>query len=133
MIRELNKKEYAVILDLAKNIKPNFTINDFSLNSIVIVYELDSKIVGFLEYYINYETIELLNIAVDINYRNKGIGTNMISYLTKISGIDRIMLEVRESNKEALALYNKLGFSIVRTIKNYYGNEIGYAMERKIR
>ena len=133
MIRELDRIEYEKILDLAKCIKANFTVDNLSANSSVIVYEMDDRIVGFLEYYANYETAELLNIAVDPKYRNNGIATKLIGYLTNLSDIERIMLEVSSGNKDALTLYSSLGFKTIRTIKNYYEGRDGYAMERSIK
>lgn len=133
MISELNKEDYIKILDLAKYIKPNFELKDFSLVDNIIVYMEGNMIVGFLEYYVSYETLELLNIAVEPSYQNRGIASALIKYLCKMAGINRIILEVRESNKAALSLYQKLGFKVLRTIKNYYGNEQGYAMEWRIK
>ena len=133
MISVLSKNEYESILELAKYIKPNFSLKDLSANDEIIVYEVDGHIVGFLEYYVNYETVELLNVAVLPSYRSIGVATNLVNYLLQIDGVDRVMLEVRESNKEAIALYNKLGFKTVRVIKNYYGSEEGYAMERRLK
>lgn len=132
MIRTLDVGDYNLTLNLAKLIKPNFDLNDFSANSNIIVYEIDEVIVGFLEYFKNYEIIDILNIAVECKYQRQGIATKMIDYLTKIEGIEKIMLEVRESNEKAINLYKKLGFKLVRTIKNYYGSEQGYSMERSI-
>ena len=132
MINELDKNCYSTIIDLAKLIKPDFSLKDFSLYSTVIVYKEDENIIGFLEYYVNYEIVELLNISVSTNYQNKGIATKLIEYLYNLKDVDRIILEVRASNVQALNLYNKLGFKIIRTIKNYYGSEEGYAMERSL-
>lgn len=132
MIRNLDAGDYNLILNLAKLIKPNFSLKDLSVNSNIIVYEIDEVIVGFLEYFKNYEIIDILNIAVAIDYQRQGIAIKMIEHLTKIEGIEKIMLEVRESNEKAINLYKKLGFKVIRTIKNYYGSEQGYSMERSI-
>lgn len=132
MINVLDKNCYSTIIDLAKLIKPDFSLKDFSLYSTVIVYKEDENIIGFLEYYVNYEIVELLNISVSTIYQNKGIATKLIEYLYNLKDVDRIILEVRASNVQALNLYNKLGFKIIRTIKNYYGSEEGYAMERSL-
>ena len=132
MISELIKDDYIRVLGLAKYIKPSFELKDFSLNDKIIVYKFGDMIVGFLEYYVNYETVEILNLAVNPMYRNKGIATELIKYLYKVEGINHIILEVRSSNKNALSLYEKLGFKIIRTIKNYYGSEEGYAMEVRL-
>ena len=38
------------------------------------------------------------------------------------SGVKRIMLEVRESNKSAIHLYEKLGYRHIHRRKAYYSN-----------
>lgn len=133
MIKILGKEDYLIVIGLAKLIKPNFSMKDFSIYSTIIVYVDDGNVIGFLEYYVNYETVELLNIAVDHRFRNRGIATKLIEYLYDLDGVEKIILEVKSSNVQALNLYKKLGFKTIRTIKNYYGNEEGYAMERSLK
>ena len=43
-----------------------------------------------------------------------------------------ITLEVRRSNTIAISLYKKYGFSEVGVRHNYYGNEDGLLMEKKV-
>jgi ribosomal-protein-alanine N-acetyltransferase len=60
---------------------------------------------------------------VDKRYRNKGIGTLLLSALIDYSGqvgIKRMTLEVREHNDAALRLYEKHGFVKDGIRKEYY-------------
>ena len=63
------------------------------------------------------------NIAVFYNYRGFGIGTALLKHLIKVSeeeNCEFITLEVRESNSDAIKLYEKLGFKNVGVRKNFY-------------
>ena len=67
----------------------------------------------------------ITNIAVFPNFRKKGIATAMLKNcinLAKEKKLAFISLEVRESNKKAIGLYEKLGFKTVGVRKNFYTN-----------
>ena len=66
---------------------------------------------------------ELYNIAVDNAHRGKGIGNALMENLKKElseSGTEAVFLEVRETNSNAISLYEKHGFKSVGRRKNYY-------------
>lgn len=65
----------------------------------------------------------IFNVAVDVRYRKKGIGSALINELVtygKKNGFAFITLEVRQSNEAARSLYSKFGFIKVGERKNYY-------------
>lgn len=83
---------------------------------------------------IDYEA-EILNIAVDNNSRNQGIGTLLATHMINIcrsNGVEDIFLEVRESNVSARALYVKLGFAEIGKRKKYYSNPTEDAILMKL-
>ena len=65
------------------------------------------------------------NIAVFPQFRGRGIGTKLVQALIddamRQDGIF-ITLEVRQSNEQAIAMYEKLGFKKVGCRKNFYTN-----------
>lgn len=66
---------------------------------------------------------EILNIAVDKNFRQQGYGRMLLQYLSDLSkqkNIQKIFLEVRISNIAAIYLYETLGFKKIAVRKNYY-------------
>ena len=68
---------------------------------------------------------DMMNIAVDAQYRRQGIGETLINKLIialKEREVYSLTLEVRASNTSAIALYEKLGFSEIGRRKNYYRN-----------
>lgn len=79
----------------------------------------------------------VLGIGVLANYRHQGIGESLIRTAlqqAKSMGLTRVELTVRENNKSAIALYEKIGFvkegfhkNAVR-IGNEYENDITMAL-----
>ena len=68
-------------------------------------------------------------------YRNKGLGTKLRTYLDDIAyrtKVINITLEVRVSNEIAINLYKKFGFREVALRKYYYGDEDGILMEKQV-
>ena len=77
--------------------------------------------------YIGSQTVmgesDMMNVAVHPDYRRRGIAESLIESLIrelKNRGSHALMLEVRDSNEPAIALYEKLGFQQVGLRKNYY-------------
>ena len=68
---------------------------------------------------------DMMNVAVHPDYRRQGIGRDLVLALAdalKEKGIRGLMLEVRQSNAPANALYEQLGFCQVGLRPNYYRN-----------
>ena len=100
-----------------------------------ISYKIDDKIVGYLDYSLIYDRMEIDNIKVEEEYQGKGIGTKLMSYLVSIAienKVDNITLEVRKSNDKAIHLYKKFGFHEVAIRQYYYGDEDAILMEKQV-
>ena len=100
-----------------------------------INYKIDDAIVGYLDYSLIYDRMEIDNIKVEEEYQDNGIGTKLMSYLVSIAienKVDNITLEVRKSNNKAIHLYNKFGFHEVAIRKYYYGDEDAILMEKQV-
>ena len=68
---------------------------------------------------------DMMNIAVDPNYRRQGVAAALIEELVlqlKQNGNHCLTLEVRASNDPAVKLYEKLGFDQIGRRPNYYRN-----------
>ena len=68
---------------------------------------------------------EIYRVAVDPEYRQRGIGYRLLDYAVKTSkgqGLERLFLEVRSRNLPAVKLYTAYGFKQIGTRKNYYKN-----------
>ena len=100
-----------------------------------IEYVIDDKSVGYLEYSLIYDRMEIDNFCVLDEYRNQGIGTKLLAHLVSLAinyRVINITLEVRISNEVAINLYKKFGFREVALRKFYYGDEDGILMEKQV-
>jgi len=85
------------------------------------------SVTGFLVAHHLAPEWELENIVVAPEARGKGIGTRLVRELfarAARSESDSVLLEVRESNQAARALYENLGFRESGRRKSYYSNPL---------
>ncbi len=83
------------------------------------------KIVGYAGMWKIFDEGHITNIAVHPEFRRIGIGSMLLEELinrSKKGGITKMTLEVRKSNKAALELYAKYGFSVAGVRKEYYAD-----------
>ena len=94
-----------------------------------IEYVINDKVIGYLDYSLIYDRMEIDNFCVLDEYRNQGIGTKLLAHLISIAisyRVINITLEVRVSNEIAINLYKKFGFREV-ALRKYYVDE-GYIL-----
>ena len=92
-----------------------------------IVTEDGGKVVGYALFRVLFEDAEIMSLAVDPSTRRAGAGAAMMArLLSRVTerGGQTVFLEVRASNEAAIALYEKLGFARVRTVRRYYRRPI---------
>jgi ribosomal-protein-alanine N-acetyltransferase len=99
-----------------------------------VLAEEGGQVCGYACLFSLFETAELMNIAVDIPFRRRGVGERLITALhekAKEMGAERVMLEVRASNAAAIALYKKYGYEKISVRKGYYsGGEDADIMQK---
>ncbi|MBO7698300.1 MAG: tRNA (adenosine(37)-N6)-threonylcarbamoyltransferase complex transferase subunit TsaD [Erysipelotrichaceae bacterium] len=91
----------------------------------LFVYREDDRIIAYGDLWYMFENCDLTKIAVREEYRNRGYGYKMMSYLirtAKARECEFMHLEVDVNNEAAIGLYRKMNFEIVRTRKKYYEN-----------
>ncbi len=140
MIIELTKNNKEIIEDLENKFKEIFKVgvlDDFKNNPYTkyLVYLIDNKVVGFLNYYLIYDRIEIVNFNVLDEFQNKHIGSSLIERLINLSkenNLLNITLEVKENNEKAIYLYLKYGFKKVSIRKNYYNGVNALLMEKEM-
>lgn len=79
-------------------------------------------VVGFLMGRCYPDAWHVLDLAVDPRFRGRGIGGRLLDEFlaaAQAAGAD-VLLEVRESNVEALALYRSRGFTVAAVRRGYY-------------
>ncbi len=97
----------------------------------------DSIVVGSCVLWCSFETADLCNIVVDAAHRREGIAEALLyQAFQECAGkdVEQILLEVRESNRAAIGLYDKLGFERISLRKNYYRDPREHAviMQKKL-
>ena len=92
-----------------------------------LVAVVDGRIVGYIGEYGLPDEGDITNVSVDRRYRNRHIGTCLVSGLIQTAGargIRKIFLEVRESNAPAIRLYENAGFRKTGVRRNYYTSPV---------
>ncbi|MDL2260751.1 ribosomal protein S18-alanine N-acetyltransferase [Methanimicrococcus sp. OttesenSCG-928-J09] len=97
------------------------------------VCTLGSDVVGFIVGYALSESEgHIFSLAVSKYYRHQGIAERLIDHMCTyflLKGLQKASLEVRVSNKPAINLYTKLGFTTAWVESQYYSDgEDGYVM-----
>lgn len=99
--------------------------SDFFKRSKYIVARNDyEEVIGYISMLDLDIEGEVLRVAVKKQYRRKGIARQMINFLVdylKERGYQKLYLEVKSTNAEAIALYENLGFVKFNERRNYYG------------
>lgn len=100
-------------------------------NSLFLTAIDDNRVVGYIGMNVVIDEGYIFNVAVDENYRKKGIGSALIGELVtfgKKNNLCFLTLEVRESNEIARSLYTKFGFIKSGERKNYYKEPVENAV-----
>jgi ribosomal-protein-alanine N-acetyltransferase len=82
--------------------------------------------------------LHIIRIAVALDFRTMGVATWLLQQCFKLveqKDFDSVYIEVRPSNKAAIALYRKLGFHLIGTRPNYYpeSNEDALVMKKMLK
>lgn len=93
--------------------------------------------VALLVFWVVHDEIHILDVAVDPDYRRKGLAKQLIRALITMAGknpISLMTLEVRASNEPAQGLYASLGFERLGRRPRYYqdNDEDAWVMSRSI-
>jgi len=136
MISKIDISDIESVISLGKEIDKKFDklydIKNLPENETIYVYKDNDEVIGFLHILKTLDFIDILNLVVREESRKEGIASLLIDYLLSNKDLPpKIMLEVRESNKAAIMLYNKFNFEVVNVRKKYYGNDNALIMERK--
>jgi ribosomal-protein-alanine N-acetyltransferase len=103
------------------------------------VFEADGVMLGYAVLMLAVDESELLDIAIDAGHQRQGWGRKLldeIMVLARHFGMHCMVLEVRASNKAAIALYRKAGFGDIGLRRDYYqaqnGREDAILMGREL-
>lgn len=83
----------------------------------------DGRVVGYICVWEVGDELHVTNIAVHPAVRRRGIGRTLLGRVMEEGrerGVRVVVLEVRPSNAEALALYESFGFKVIGRRRGYY-------------
>lgn len=129
-ILQLTKDNMNLIKDNYTNFSNDWNINIFSdeinsTNSKYYVFKEKDIVIGFAGFKQILDSVEIMNIVINRNFRNKGYGTIIFKELIKIIknyNFKKAFLEVNENNLPAIKIYKQSGFNEISIRKNYYNN-----------
>ena len=99
------------------------------------VYKINNIIVGYINFDLIYERMELIQINVKEEYQNNHIGSKLLEYMinyAKNNKVNSITLEVNINNSKAIYLYNKYNFKKISIRKAYYNGIDALLMEKRV-
>ena len=129
MIREMRIEDIREVVRIEEEIFSNpWSEKSFqdaltSKDNIYLVAVLEGEVAGYCGIWTSYDTADLCNIAVTAKYRKRGIAGKLLHEAVNLTAgreVERILLEVRESNTAAIALYKKFQFQKIGVRRGYY-------------
>jgi ribosomal-protein-alanine N-acetyltransferase len=102
-----------------------------SVCHVYVVRTADCPVAGFCAFWLVFDEIHINNVAIRPQFRGRGIGTALMRHVLVEAGrlgARRATLEVRASNVEARRLYERLGFYVAATRRNYYTHPVEDAL-----
>ena len=122
-------------LEAIKEIEDESFINPFTKEDLLyeisqnpvsnfLVLEKDGLVVGFLDYWVTFDSATIDQIAIKKSERNQGFAKILleksINDLKELGEVSFFTLEVRTSNEPAINLYKSFGFQKVTIKEKYY-------------
>ena len=127
-IREINEKEIDLCYELDSNTISLWSkkqwASELKKDGIKVFGLLISNLlIGICVFHVVLDEAQINFFVVDEEYREKGFGSQLMSYLIKQCKklkITKLFLEVSHTNVIAERFYNRFNFSTVGIRRNYY-------------
>lgn len=98
--------------------------------------ETDSVVYGYASFRSMDDSVEILNIAIDMPHRGQGFAKLLLQHVIREAvraERKHLILDVRKSNLPAVSLYQRAGMAITQYRKNFYSNgEDAYHMSLEL-
>jgi len=127
-IKQINKKDIDLCFELDSNTISLWSkkqwANEFKKEGTKIFGLLTTNLViGICVFHVVLDEAQINYFVVNKNFRKKGFGSYLMSYLIKKCeklNLKKILLEVSQGNDTAERFYSRFDFSTVGIRKNYY-------------
>ena len=113
-------KEKDLIYEISENPVSNVWVMEYTAKALGI-----KSIVGFVDYWVTFDSGTIVQIAVHPDIQRSGIGSMMMKEVIKdayVKKVRTLTLEVRASNNKAISFYEKFGFKKTLIKPQYYSN-----------
>ncbi len=98
-------------------------LQNSDVSRLYVIRTAGFPVAGFCSFWLVYDELHINNLAVRPECRRRGLGRALLDRVLEIGvqhGVRRATLEVRRSNRAALALYEQAGFRQAGLRRNYY-------------
>ena len=92
-------------------------------NLLLVAENEDGTVKGYILALIRQRVPRLYSLAVAPDFRNRGIASMLLEQMLnalEARGFEHVTLEVRSDSDAAIALYRRVGFETVKTLKGFY-------------
>ncbi len=132
VIRKTLPSDLKTLAELEKRIfKHPYTENqllyELTENPVAHLYSavVDGEVIGFIDFYITFDSSSIVQIGVKEEFRKKGVGNLLLGQMLKDLAsqeepVSFITLEVRASNEPAKKFYKKHRFEEITVKRAYY-------------
>ena len=139
-IKEIDYKEFEFCYELDSNTICLWTKNqwesEFKKRGVKVVgIKVGKEIVGIYVVHTIINEAQVNYFLIKKKFRRKGYGTYLMNYLInqcKKLNIEKLLLEVSETNSIAEVFYSKFNFLTVGKRKNYYKDGSNAVLKEKI-
>ena len=92
---------------------------------LLVMTQENEGVIGYAVLWCILDQGELANLAITPALRRSGLGSHLLRQVMRVAkegGVEKLFLEVRESNQAAIDLYHRFGFNDVGLRRGYYQN-----------
>lgn len=121
LLLDIDKDDDKEVLKL-KDIE--YEINENPVSKILVIKE-NNQIVGYLDYWITFDSSTIFKIIIKKEYRNRGCASLLLDKMFEDLKENEVLfstLEVRVSNENAIKLYKKFNYDKISIKEHYYSD-----------
>lgn len=119
----------SLLHDNYRNLYSEESLNN-DVNKTFLIID-NNDLIGFIHIQDLIDEVDIIDIIIDVNYRNKGYASKLIDYVINYANGKKILLEVNENNTSAINLYKKYSFIEINRRTGYYNGQDAIIMEKK--